>query len=63
MPSDDSDHRIDELLEWAGLAPNTSSSTLVRRVLESINYRRPPQTDTEFAKLLQQISERRPRVR
>lgn len=63
MPSDDSDQRIDELLDLAGLAPQTVSSTLVRRVLESINSRRPPPTDTEFAKLLQQISERPPHVR
>lgn len=62
MPSDDSDHRIDQLLELAGLDLQNSSSILARRVLESINSRPPMQTDTEFAKLLQQISERPPHV-
>ncbi|GFE87231.1 hypothetical protein GCM10011488_21850 [Steroidobacter agaridevorans] len=62
MPSDDSDHRIDQLLELAGLDPQTSSSILARRVLESINSRPPPLTDTEFGELLQQISERPPNV-
>jgi len=61
--SDDLDHRIDELLELAGLGPQTSSSALVRGVLESINSQRPPETDTEFAKLLQQIPARSPDVR
>jgi hypothetical protein len=63
MPSDDSDHRIDELLELAGLVPQTSSSTLVRGVLESIKSRQLPQTDSEFAELLEQISKRPPRPR
>ena len=63
MTSDDSDHRIDELLQLAGLDPRTRSSTHIRAVLESINTRRLPATDAEFARLLRKIPDRRHPVR
>lgn len=59
MPSHDSNRRIEELLKLAGLDPRTRSSTHVRAVLESMNSRRLPSTDSEFARLLRQIPDRR----
>lgn len=58
MSSVDFDQRIDEVLELGGLDPHTGSSARVREVLESIHSMPPPPTDDEFARLLEQISDR-----
>lgn len=55
MPSVDFEQRIDQVLELAGLDPDTGSSARLREVLESISCMPPPPTDDEFARLLEQI--------
>lgn len=58
MPTEDSDRRITEVLELAGLDPHDSPSGVVRGILEKINSQPLPQIDAEFARLLQQLGER-----